>query len=208
MKKLLLGAALALTLAAPAAAPAQRGGTAAQTVLVVDSDRVFTECTACRAATTQIQQQAQQYNQRAQQLQAPLQTEGQAIETALRALNGRQPDAAMQTRITNFRQQEQTAAQELEGRQQTLRSIQAHVQQQIGERVIQIAEQLRAQRGATVVLSRNSTMAHNPAAEITNEVIAALNQQLPSDAVTPMPQQQQPAPQQQPQPPRPQPSGR
>ena len=207
MKNLLIGAAVALSLAAPAAAVAQRGGSA-PVVLIVDTDRVFNECTACRAASTQLQQQAQQYNQRAQQLQQPLQTEGQAIETALRALNGRQPDAALQQRITAFRQREASAEQELGTRQQTIRSMQAHVQQQIGVRLIPIVEQIRAARGATIVVSRNSTLAHNNANEITNEVLTALNQQLPSVSVTPLPQQQPAQPQQQPQQPQQRPQGR
>ena len=192
MKNLLIGAAVALSLAVPAAAPAQRGN-AAPVVLIVDTDRVFTECIACRAATAQLQQQAQQYNARAQQLQQPLQAEGQQIETALRALNGRQPDAALQQRIAAFRQRESVAGQELENRQQVIRSTQAHVQQQIGVRLIPIVEQIRAARGATIVVSRNSTLAHNAANEVTNEVLAALNQQLPSVNVTPLPQQAPPA---------------
>jgi Skp family chaperone for outer membrane proteins len=193
MKNLLIGAAVALSLSVPGAALAQRNAPA-PVVLVVDTERVFTECNACRAATPQLQAQAQQYNQRAQQLQAQLQRDGTPLDAAMRALNGRQPDAALQQRINAFQQSERAAAEELEGRQQQLRSVQAHIQQQIGVRLVPILEQIRAARGATIVVSRNSTFAHNPAAEITNEALTQLNAVLPSVNVTPLPPQQQAQP--------------
>ena len=53
MTKLVLGSALAaLALAIPAAAPAQRLSPAV--IAVVDTGRIFSECTACRAAQTQL----------------------------------------------------------------------------------------------------------------------------------------------------------
>ena len=97
MTKLYFGAAIAaLAATIPAAAPAQRLSPAV--IAVVDIGRVSTECTACRAAATQLQTQGQQLQQRAQQLQQQLQTEGQPIQTAVNALNGKQPDAALQQR--------------------------------------------------------------------------------------------------------------
>ena len=207
MNKLALGAALAaLSIALPGTAQAQRNNNAAPSILIVDTDRVFSECTACRAAATQLQQQVQQANQFAQQLSAPLQTEGQQIENAVRALNGRQPDAALQTRVTNFRNRENQAQQQLAQREQTIRSTQAHVNQQIGNRLGPVIEAIRNTRRAAVVLSKNATLANDNAIDVTNEVLQQLNQQLPSVSVTPLPQQQQ---QQQPtQPPAQQPQGR
>ena len=186
MNKLAFGAALAaLSLAIPGAALAQ------STILVVDTDRVMTECTACRTANAQLQSQATALQQRQQQAQQQLRTEGQPIQTAVAALNGRQPDAALQTRITTFQNNQQRLAQELEGRGATLQSTQAHVSQQIGQRLITIVEQVRARRRATIVISRGSTLANDTAADVTAEVLTALNQQLPSVSVTPLPQQQQ-----------------
>ncbi|HEX8050942.1 MAG TPA: OmpH family outer membrane protein [Solirubrobacterales bacterium] len=198
MNRFAFGAALAaLTVALPGVAQAQRNN--ASPILVVDTDRVFAECTACRAAQTQLQTQVQQVQQLAQQLAAPLQTEGQQIETAVRALNGRQPDAALQTRITNFQNRQNQASQQVQQRQNTIRSTEAHVNQQIGQRLIPITESIRNARGALVVLNKGSTFANAPATDVTNEVLQQLNQQLPSVSVTPMPQQA-PAPGTQPQP--------
>jgi outer membrane protein len=203
MKKLALGAAIAaLSIGIPGAALAQRNNnnaSAAPIILIVDTEKVFNDCNACRTAAATLQQQAQAYNTRAQQLQAPLQNEGQAIQTAVNALNGRQPDAALQARINAFQGKETTASQELQSRQQTLRSTQANVQQQIGNALGPVIETLRNQRGALVVLSKNATLANAGNIEVTNDVLTALNAALTSVNVVPLPQQQQPAPAAQPQ---------
>jgi Skp family chaperone for outer membrane proteins len=193
MTKLTFGAALAaLALAIPAAAPAQRLSPAI--VAVVDIGRVSTECTACRAAATQLQTQVQQLQQRAQTLQQQLSTQGQPIQTAVNALNGRQPDAALQGRITAFQTQERNAQQELAQSQQRLQSTQTNVNRQIGERLRPIMNTVLQQRGATVIIDKGSTLASAANIDVTNDVLAQLNQQLPSVSVTPLPQQQQQQP--------------
>jgi len=193
MNKLTFGAALAVLAAAiPAAAPAQRLSPAI--VAVVDTGRVFRECTACRAALTQLQTQQTQLRTRAQQLGQPLQTEGQAIQTAINALNGKQPDAALQQRITAFQSRQNSAAQEIQRGEQNLQSIQANVNQQIGNRLGPIVNQVMAARGATVVVDKQATLANSAAIDVTADVLAQLNQQLPSVSVTPLPQQQQQQP--------------
>ncbi len=54
-------------------------------------------------------------------------------------------------------------------------------------------------RGANIVLPKGATLANSDALDVTAEVLAALNQQLPSVTVAPLPQQAAPQ-----QPPRPQ----
>ena len=185
-------AALAALATIPAAAPAQRLGSAI--IAVVDTDRISRECTACRAAQSQLASQGGTLRTRAQQLQTQLQTQGQSLQTAVSALSGRQPDAALQQRITAFQTQERNAQQELQRSEQNLRSIQAHVQQQIGARLVPIINTVMQSRGANVVVDRGATLAASPALDITNDVLAQLNQQLPSVSVTPLPQQQQQQP--------------
>jgi len=195
MKKLFLLAALATaTATVPATTPAQ--AQARTGVLVVDTDQILSTCTACRAAAQQLQQREATLRTRAQTLGQQLETEGKPIQTAVDALRGKQPDAALQARITAFQTKQQNAQQEINNSQRQLQSISAHVNQQVGQRLIQIVEQSRARRGAAVVLSKNSTLANDGTVDITGEVLAALNQQLPAVSVTPLPQQQQ---QQQPQ---------
>jgi Skp family chaperone for outer membrane proteins len=196
MHHLTKAAMAALVLLAPAAATAQRLNPAV--VGVVDTDRILRECTACRAAQNQLQTQLTTLQQRQQQLATPIQTEAQAIQTAVNALNGKQPDAALQGRITALQQRQNTANQELQRQEQTLRSTQAHVVQQINQRLGPIIQGQLAPTGATLIVERGAALAVAPAIDITNTVLAALNQQLPSVSVTPLPQQAQPA-QQQPQ---------
>ena len=190
----LCAAVVALTGAAlPVAAQAQRIGPAV--VAVVDTDRISRECTACRAATTQLQTQENALRTRAQTLQTQLQTERQSLETAVGALPaGRQPDAALQQRITAFQGRERAAQQELATTQRNLQSTQANVNQQIGTRLGPIINTVAAARGANVAVPRNATLFNAPALDITNEVLTQLNQQLPSVSVTPLPQQQQQQP--------------
>jgi Skp family chaperone for outer membrane proteins len=192
MTKFAIGVAFATLTAAtlPTVASAQRLGPAV--VAVVDTQRIFSECTACRAAQTQLQAQVTSAQQRATQLQTPLQTEGTAIQNAVRALNGKAPDAALQTRIRNFQTQETAAQTELGNRQNTIRSTQAHVNQQIGTRLGPIINTVMANRNANIVVDKQSTLANAPALDVTTEVLAALNAALPSVSVTPLPQQQAP----------------
>ena len=194
MNKMLFGTAIAVLAAAmPAAAPAQRLGPAI--VAVVDTDRISRECTACRAAAAQLQTQGNTLRTRAQTLQTQLQTQGQPIQTAVAALNGRQPDAALQGRITAFQTAQNNAQQELARSEQNLRSTQAHVQQQIGTRLGPIINTVMTSRGANIAVDRGATLAAAPALDITSDVLAQLNQQLPSVSVTPLPQAQQQQPQ-------------
>ena len=195
MNKFAFGAALAvLTAAIPTAASAQRLSPAI--VAVVDIARVSAECNACRTAGTQIQQQLQQLQQRATALRQPLQTEAQGIQTALTAAKGN-PDAALEARIQAYQTRETAANRELSGTEQNLRSIEAHVNQQIGQRLTPIINQVMQSRGASIAIGKGATLAVWHSLDVTADVLALLNQQLPSVSVTPLPQQAQP---QQPQP--------
>jgi outer membrane protein len=214
MKKIMIGAAMALSLAVPATAIAQRAPAA--TVIVVDTDRIYRDCTACRAAQTTLQGMITSAQQRAQQLGQPIQTEAQSIEQAAAALRNQSGTArttgeqALQQRVQQLRERETTAQQELASREQTIRSTQAHVVQQINARLNPIISQTMTQRGANLAVDVNATLAHSGAINVTDAVLAALNAQLPSVAVTPLPQPAQPAQAQpaQPQPQQQRPQGR
>ena len=104
MHKTLISLAAASAFLVPAAAQAQRSA-----VLVVDTDRILSECTACRAASTQIESQIASARQRAQALEGQLRTEAQTLEGQVKALGTRQPDAALQQKITAFQTKQQQA---------------------------------------------------------------------------------------------------
>jgi outer membrane protein len=168
-------------------------------VAIVDTARVYRECNACRTAQAQLQSQATALQNRQQTLRNQLSPEGTQLEQAVRALNGRDPDAALRQRITAFQQRQEQANQELATTQNRLQSVQANIVRQINERLDPIINQAMTARGATVALSTDATLAHAATIDITNDVLARLNQALPSVSVTPLPQQQQQQAQPQPQ---------
>ena len=188
MKNLLIAAAALSAVALPMSASAQNAS-----VIVVDAETIMSTCTACVAAQSQLRSRQTTLQNRAQTLQQQLQTESRPLSTAVEALNGKDPDAALRQRITAFQTKEQAAQQELAKGQNDLQSIATHVQQQIGGRLVQVVEQVRARRNAAIALSKNSTLANSSAVDVTAEVLAALNAALPSVSVTPLPQRAQPA---------------
>jgi Skp family chaperone for outer membrane proteins len=179
MNKFVFGAAFAaLAIAVPASAPAQRLGAAV--VAVIDTARIFRDCNACRTAQTQLQQQVDQARQRAQQLGQPLQTEGQSLENSLKALGGKAPDAALQGRIQAFQTRQNTANQELQNRQATIQRNQQFVAQQINTKLDPIIKSVMQSRGANIAVDMQATLATSPSIDVTNDVMAQLNQQLTS----------------------------
>ena len=183
-------AALSATMFIPAAAQAQRLQPA--TVAVVDTDRIARDCTACRSAAAQLQSQEATLRTRAQALQTSLQTARTPIEQSVAALNGKQPDAALQARITAYQTQERNAQQELQSGQQRLQSTQANVNQQIGARLSTIVGTVAAARGASIAVSKDATLFAAANVDVTAEVLAQLNTQLPAVSVTPLPQAARP----------------
>lgn len=205
MNKLLLGTAAAVLAVTPFAAIAQRATPAL--IVVVDTDTIFRTCTACVAAQGQLQGMINALQQQQQTLSAPIQAEAQSIEqaaTAARNLTGAartSAEAAIQTRLTALQSRQNQANQTLQRQEQNIRSSQANVSQQLSARLDPIVRQVMSARGANIVMPKGATLASSDALDVTSEVLAALNQQLPSVTVAPLPQAANPA---QPQPTRPQ----
>lgn len=191
MKKLILLSAVAAAFAAPTAAQAQ--AVPAAVVAIVDLEKITADCTACKAANTALQSQVAAYKARQQQLAAPLETEGKALETAVAALNGKEPDAALKTRIQTFQTRRTQAAQELARQEQQIQRNQAYIQQQIGAKLGPIYQQVMQRRGANIMVETGTTLAASSRVDVTSDVLAALNAALPSVATTApaAPQQQQ-----------------
>ena len=187
--------AAALIAATALATPALAQRAPAAVVVVVDTERVYRDCNACRTAQTQLQSQLSTLRTRQQTLEGQLRPEGQSIQTAVNALAGKQPDAALQNRIKAFEQRQDTANQELAKGQQNLQSIQANVVRQINDKLRPAINQVMVQKGANLAVDTGSTLAHGTGTDVTNEVLAALNTALPAVSLTPLPQQQQQTPQ-------------
>jgi len=190
MKKIAIAALAAAVL--PQAAWAQN--VPAPVIVVVDSNKAGTECNACKTALAQLQQQAQSLQTLRQQLGTPLQTEQQQLQTAIDALKGKQPDAALQARITAFQTKQNQAEQQLDTRAQTFERNRAYVLQQIRTRIGPAIEAVQTRRRANLVLDGSQTARFSPSLDVTADVTAELNRTLTSIATT-APAQAQQAPQ-------------
>jgi Skp family chaperone for outer membrane proteins len=189
MKRLLISASIAASAILPTAAHAQ--AIPGAIIAVVDLERVQSECTACKGAAAALQSQASAIKTREQALTTPLQTEGQSIQTAINALNGKDPDAALQARIKAFDAKRQEGAQEIASRTQQFQRNQAYVAQQIQAKLNPIYSQVMQRRGANVLVEQGTTLASASALDVTTDVLTALNTALPSVQTT-APAQQKP----------------
>jgi outer membrane protein len=193
MKKMLLIAASAASLTIPAAANAQ--AVPAAVIAVVDLERVTTDCTACKTASAALRSRVTALQNRAKTLGAPLETEQKSIQTAIDALKGAEPDAALQARIKAFEAKRQSGGQEVSRQQEQIQRDQAYIQKQIGDKLGPIYQQVMQKRGANVMLETGSTLATTTTVDVTGDVVAGLNAALPTISTTApaaAPAQQQP----------------
>ena len=188
-----LKAALAASIAlVPVAGYAQN--VPAAVVAVIDTQRVQNDCTACKAASTQIQALIAKAQARAQALGTPLQTEQTALQTEATRVRGLAAGAArtaaetaLNTRAQTFERNQAAAQRELAGLQQNIQSINANVLRQINEKLNPIISQTMTARGANIALDQQATLAASKAVDVTDQVLASLNAALPSVSVTPLP---------------------
>jgi Skp family chaperone for outer membrane proteins len=182
MKNMLMIAASAAALLVPASAGAQ--AVPAAVIAVVDLENVSTNCTACKTATAALQSQVNAAKARQTALAGPINTEGQAIDAAAKALNGKEPDAALKARATAYQAKVQQAQQEMANREEQVRRNQAYIQKQIGDKLGPIYSQVMQKRGANVLMEVGSTLATSQSVDVTADVLAALNAALPTIATT------------------------
>jgi Skp family chaperone for outer membrane proteins len=182
MKNMLMIAASAAALLVPASAGAQT--VPAAVIAVVDLENVSTNCTACKTATAALQSQVNAAKARQTALAGPINTEGQAIDAAAKALNGKEPDAALKARATAYQAKVQQAQQEMANREEQVRRNQAYIQKQIGDKLGPIYSQVMQKRGANVLMEVGSTLATSQSVDVTADVLAALNAALPTIATT------------------------
>lgn len=182
MKRLLISASLMAPAILPSAAHSQ--AIPAATVAVVDLEKVTSECTACKAASNTLRSQVTGLQSRQQALATPLQTEQKSIQTAIDALNGKEPDAALQARVRAFQTKQQQAEQELAGQQQQIQRNQQYVQKQIADKLAPIYTQVMQRRSANIMVEIGQTLASGATLDVTNDILTALNSALPSVSTT------------------------
>ncbi|MEO7601698.1 MAG: OmpH family outer membrane protein [Sphingomicrobium sp.] len=192
MNKILFTAALATSFLAPVAAQAQ--AIPAAIVAVTDLDRVTSECNACKTASAALRSQATAIQAREKALADPLAAEQKSIQTAIDALQGKAPDAALEGRVKAWQTRQQQAAAELQRSQTQLQRNQQYIQQQLAQKLGPIYQQIMQRRGANLMVETGSTLATANTLDVTNDVLAALNAAMPTLA-TVAPVQTQATPQ-------------
>lgn len=182
MKNLLITASLATLAVVPSAAHAQ--AIPGAVVAVVDLEKITSDCNACKTAKVSLQSQLTSLQNRQAALAGPLQTEGKAIQDALNALNGKEPDAALKTRAQAWEAKRQQAADEVARGQQQIQANSQYAQKQIADKLGPIYSQVMQRRGANVMVEIGQTLASGATLDVTNDVLTALNAALPSIQTT------------------------
>ena len=184
MKAYLKGLGLA-ALAAGVTAPAF-----AQEVLSVDLDRVIGESAAGKAAQAQLQAR---YTAPSQQAQTAFNSARSALESQTQAVqkligpNGDTSKIPPATRQAYGQAQErfEAAREQAMQIQQAIQGSVGYVREQITQKVLPLAEQIRAEKKAAVVVPRGSVLAADPAGDITTLLLPRLDAQLTTVPIVP-----------------------
>jgi Skp family chaperone for outer membrane proteins len=178
MKNLLISALLLGSVIVPSAVQAQ--AVPAAVVAVVDLEKITSQCTACKTANAALQSQGTALQNRQKALAGPLETEGKAIQAAVDALKGKEPDAALKARAQAWETRRNNAAQELQAQQAQLQRNQQYIQQQIAQKLGPIYQQVMQRRGANLMVEISTTLASGASLDVSNDVLAALNAAMPT----------------------------
>jgi Skp family chaperone for outer membrane proteins len=182
-KSALFAATAAVTFAAvPALADAS--------VLVVDFDTVFQNSAAAKSGTQQLRAKYDaQLTARRNAFQAAAQAYNSQVETAKKTAKPGTPiPAATQTALQQAGEKAQAAEQSLQDIQQEVNQTAAFVRQQIIEHAGPVAEQIRGERKAAAVVSKDSTLASDPANDVTTVLVQRLDAAFPTPSIV-VPQQ-------------------
>jgi outer membrane protein len=182
MKRLIISALIATSAMLPAAAYAQ--AIPASVIAVVDLEKVTGTCNACKTASAALQGQVAALQNRQKSLAGPLQTEGKAIQAAVEALGGKEPDATLKARASAWEAKRQQAGEEIQRGEQQIQRNQQYVQRQISDKLAPIYTQVMQRRGANLLVEIGQTLASSAGLDVTNDVVSALNTSLPSIQVT------------------------
>ncbi len=167
----------------------------AQSTLTVDVATLYRDSVAAKSGGAQIEAK---YGDRAKTLQANLQTAYKAFndQVAL-ARKAVKPDGTLppadQEAFEKARKNAADAQQAFDDLRQELNDVNQYVQYQIFDKVGPIAEKIRKDRKAEIVIPRNVVLAFDPASDITPGVLQQLNATITTVSITPPAQGAAPA---------------
>jgi len=181
MNKLTLIAAAAL-----AASPLALSQASAQ-VATANLEAAVQQSAAMATARTQIQTtyktQIDAATARQNALQAQLQPLAQEIQTL--QTNPATPQATLQTKVAAFQQREQAAQRELQTLADPFQRPNAYAMEQVADKLDAAVRAAMTAKNVTMLVRPDAVMAALPAADITADVVAQLNNQVKTVSITP-----------------------
>lgn len=180
----LLTAAFVLALAsALAAAPAFAQGTK---VVVVDQNRVLTESRAGQDIQTKIENIEAEMQRELEPTAQSLQSLGETIEakTANMTPEAMRADTDLQQQARSYQSQLQSFASERDKRATELAITERRASIAFGQALKPVLESVMAEEGAQVMLQASDVVLSLPAVDVTDKVIARLDAEAPTIAVT------------------------
>ncbi|ATE65279.1 OmpH family outer membrane protein [Rhizorhabdus dicambivorans] len=190
MKSFLKTAAIAVGVAMlPAAAHAQAAAATAAApagIAVVDLDAAIGNSAAAQSAATQIQTTYKAQITAAQTRQTALQGELAALRTELETLQKNPAQKAQfDAKVAIFQQKTQAAQAELQRLALPFARPQAYVREQIEAKAEQALKAAMTAKRIAIVLRPEATVAFQPTADLTTDMITQLNALIPSASITP-----------------------
>lgn len=168
--------------AMPAHAAAEAGA------LVVDFDQILSTSAAAQSGTTQLRAK---FDPQGASLRASYTAAAQAYQTQANAAKSAKPGTPPSPALQQAARRVEQLQQQAQALNQQISQSAAYVRQQIVDHAKPIAEQIRAEHKASVVIAKGSTLASDPSADITAALMQRLNSSFPQPSITPP---QQPAP--------------
>jgi Skp family chaperone for outer membrane proteins len=189
MKKLLTSASILVTLLASNISVAQTATAPALPVapariVLVSMEQLYTGSIAGKAAFGDLDGRITGLNTEAQ-------TQGKALKAEEEALV-KQRDvidaAAFEQRVKAYQDKGQRLQADFARREQEIRSMRAHVAQQLNTAINPIIKEEMEARSANIALDPSAALLVAPSIDITSVIMTKLNARFPRASVTPMPQ--------------------
>jgi Skp family chaperone for outer membrane proteins len=154
-------------------------------VLVVDFDQVLASSAAAQSGTSQLRAK---FDPQTASLRTAYATAVQAYNVQANAAKQAKPGTPPSPALQQAAQRVEQTQQQVQAFNQQVSQATSYVRTQIIDHARPIAEQIRAQRKALVVIPKGEVVTSDPSADITGAVIQQLNRSFLQPSITP-PQQ-------------------
>lgn len=166
-------------LSAPSAVPAQE--TAPLKLAVLDLNRIYRDAAAARKIHDLVNSYADSYRQDTERAEAELRNADKVL--AEKRARAALTSEAFDEERRNLELRVQESQKKVQERRRSLAQIQAKGLQQLETVLKQVVEELRTERGFTLILRSEQAAYVDSSLDITDEVLRRLNQRLPTVSV-------------------------